>query len=43
MGYQVDAQTEIDAAANALEDNTQDYEALLNKIEEAKQNASPSE
>jgi hypothetical protein len=43
LGYQVDAQAEIDAAANALEDNAQDYEALLNKIEEAKKNAPPSE
>ncbi|MFA5423048.1 MAG: hypothetical protein WC374_04255 [Phycisphaerae bacterium] len=36
LGYEVNAQEEIDAAGKALEDNAQDYEALLKKIEEAK-------
>jgi hypothetical protein len=36
LGYQVDAQAEIDAAANALEDNAQDYEAILAAAEKKK-------
>lgn len=34
LGYQVDAQAEIDAAATARKDNETDYEVLLKKAEE---------
>lgn len=36
LGYEIKAQEEIDAALKGLEDNAQDYEALLKKFEEAK-------
>jgi len=36
LGYEVDAQAEIDAATNALADNETDYEALLKKADEAR-------
>lgn len=38
LGYEVDAQAEIDAATNELDDSAKDYEAILKKYEEAQKN-----
>ena len=38
LGYEVDAQAEIDAALKSLDDSATDYEALLKKAEEAQKN-----